>query len=578
MKKIVIAAAIIAAGAGAYWYTQHGSSSSASANPLLDYIPADTPVFTGQLKPFPLKNYLQSISSNYQQYSTDSLAQLGDLDSPMAKFFVSIYKQYMDGMKDPTALLKTFGLPNEIKPYFYTLGVVPVLKTDINQIDAFWALLDKAEQESGYTHEKRTLAGIDYRAYSFAEEGSTDKADLLFAHKDGILTVTFSASSIEPEVLEMALGLKKPAQSLAASGMLQEIIKTHGFMDDSISFINHVEIVKAITSQDGNMLAKQLTKFLAEEGQGEDPLAQIRTPECRTELTAIAANWPRTVGGLTAFTSTEKESHMAASFVIESKNQAILTALQKMRGFIPTHLADINSTIFSMGLGIDVNEVAPSLTAIWDDLQKPQLTCAPLAELQAELSQQSPAMLGMFTGMANGVKGLSVSLLDYKMSSQDQEPKLESLDALISLTADNPSMLFNMVKPFAPMLAELQVADNGEPTDLSPLLMLPPELNIKPMLAIKGQHLVVYSGDKGLALANKLASEKPSANGLYSMSADYGKMFTPVLTLLEMTGEPVPEELQALKDYNMRVQMSFDVNKQGLVFGSVMNSKASDKK
>lgn len=578
MKKIVIAAAIIAAGAGAYWYTQHGSSSSASANPLLDYIPADTPVFTGQLKPFPLKNYLQSISSNYQQYSTDSLAQLGDLDSPMAKFFVSIYKQYMDGMKDPTALLKTFGLPNEIKPYFYTLGVVPVLKTDINQIDAFWAVLDKAEQESGYTHEKRTLAGIDYRAYSFAEEGSTDKADLLFAHKDGILTVTFSASSIEPEVLEMALGLKKPAQSLAASGMLQEIIKTHGFMDDSISFINHVEIVKAITSQDGNMLAKQLTKFLAEEGQGEDPLAQIRTPECRTELTAIAANWPRTVGGLTAFTSTEKESHMAASFVIESKNQAILTALQKMRGFIPTHLADINSTIFSMGLGIDVNEVAPSLTAIWDDLQKPQLTCAPLAELQAELSQQSPAMLGMFTGMANGVKGLSVSLLDYKMSSQDQEPKLESLDALISLTADNPSMLFNMVKPFAPMLAELQVADNGEPTDLSPLLMLPPELNIKPMLAIKGQHLVVYAGDKGLALANKLASEKPSANGLYSMSADYGKMFTPVLTLLEMTGEPVPEELQALKDYNMRVQMSFDVNKQGLVFGSVMNSKASDKK
>ena len=578
MKKIVIAAAIIAAGAGAYWYTQHGSSSSASANPLLDYIPADTPVFTGQLKPFPLKNYIQSISGNYQQYSTDSLAQLGDLDSPMAKFFVSIYKQYMDGMKDPTALLKTFGLPNEIKPYFYTLGVVPVLKTDINQIDAFWAVLDKAEQESGYTHEKRTLAGIDYRAYSFAEEGSTDKADLLFAHKDGILTVTFSASSIEPEVLEMALGLKKPAQSLAASGMLQEIIKTHGFMDDSISFINHVEIVKAITSQDGNMLAKHLTKFLAEESQGEDPLAQIRTPECRTELTAIAANWPRTVGGLTAFTSTEKESHMAASFVIESKNQAILTALQKMRGFIPAHLADINSTIFSMGLGIDVNEVAPSLTAIWDDLQKPQLTCAPLAELQAELSQQSPAMLGMFTGMANGVKGLSVSLLDYKMSSQDQEPKLESLDALISLTADNPSMLFNMVKPFAPMLAELQVADNGEPTDLSPLLMLPPELNIKPMLAIKGQHLVVYSGDKGLALANKLASEKPSANGLYSMSADYGKMFTPVLTLLEMTGEPVPEELQALKDYNMRVQMSFDVNKQGLVFGSVMNSKASDKK
>lgn len=128
------------------------------------------------------------------------------------------------------------------------------------------------------------------------------------------------------------------------------------------------------------------------------------------------------------------------------------------------------------------------------------------------------------------------------------------------------------------MLAEVQLAENGDATDLSPLLMLPPELGIKPMLAIKGQHLVVYSGDKGLALAKKLASEKLSANGMYSLSADYGKMFTPVITLLEMSGEPIPEEVQMLKDYNMRIQMSFDVNKQGIVLGSVVNSKTSDNK
>ncbi|EGM70990.1 hypothetical protein [Shewanella sp. HN-41] len=578
MKKMVIAAAIIAAGAGAYWYTQHGASLSASANPLLDYVPADTPVFSGQLKPFPLKAYLQSISGNYQQYPTDALAELGELDSPMGKFFVSLYQQYMEGIKEPAVLLKTFGLADEVKSYFYTLGALPVFKIEMNQAAAFWAVLDKAEKDSAVTHEVRQIGGVDYRAYALSDVDSTEKADLLFAHRDGILTVTFSTSVTEPELLEMALGLKKAPQSLASSGILQEIIKTHGFTEDSISFINHVEIVKALTSADSNMLSKQLTKFFANENAGEDPLAQIRTPECRTELTAIAANWPRTVAGLTAFSVTEKESHMAASFVIETKNQPILAAMQKMRGFIPAHLADIDSTIFSMGLGLDVNEVAPSLTAIWDDLQKPMLTCAPLAELQAELSQQSPAMLGMFTGMANGVKGMSVSLFDYKMSSQDQEPKLESLDALVSLSADNPSMLFNMVKPFAPMLAEVQLAENGEATDLSPVFMLPPELGIKPMLAIKGQHLVIYSGDKGLAQANKLAVEKIAANGLYSMSADYGKIFTPVLTLLEMSGEPIPEEFQMLKDYNMRVQMSFDVNKQGLVFGSVMNAKAGDNK
>ena len=578
MKKIVIAAAIIAAGAGGYWYTQNGAGSSASANPLLDYVPADTPLFSGQLTPFPLKAYLQSISGNYQQYPSNALTELDELDSPMGKFFVSIYQQYMEGIKDPALLLKTFGLPDEVKPYIYTLGALPVFKIDVNQVDAFWAVLDKAEKDSGVSHEMRKIGDVDYRAYMLSDDNTAEKIELLFAQKDGILTMTFSTSLTKPDLLEMAFGIKKAPQSLAASGIIEDIIKTHGFKNNSVSFINHVEIVKALTSADSNLLSQQLTQLLANENVGEDPLAEIRTPECRAELTAIAANWPRTVAGVTEFSVTEKESHMAASFVIETKNQPILTALQKMRGFIPAHMADINSTIFSMGIGLDVNEVAPALTAIWDDLQKPQLTCAPLAQWQSELSQQSPAMLGMFTGMANGVKGMSVSLLDFKLAAYDDDYQLESVDALVSLSADNPAMLFNMVKPFAPMLADVQLADNGDATDLSPILMLPPALGIKPMLAIKGQHLVVYSGDKGLQLANKLATEKLSTNGMYSLSADYGKMFTPMLTFLEMTGEPVPEEMKMLKDYNMRVKMSFDVNQQGLVIGSVANSKATDKK
>lgn len=579
MKKIVLAAAVIAAGAGGYWYSQHGSG-SAAANPLLEYIPADTPVFSGQLKPFPLKAYLNSIKGAYQNYPAGTLAEVQELDTPMGKFFVSIYEQYMAGLKDPAALLSTFGLADTIEPYFYTLGALPVVKLDVAKADAFWAVLDKAEKDSGLTHEMRQIGGLDYRAYALAEKDASEQIDLLFAQKDGILTMTLSTSLTEPEIIELAMGLKKAPQSLADSGMLPEIIKTHGFMDDGVSFVNHVEIVKAITSADSNLLSKQLTKMFAADAEpgAEDPLAEIRTPECRSELSAIAANWPRTVMGLTEFSVSDQESQMTAEVVVESKNQVILGALQKMRGFIPTQLSDINSTIFSMGLGLDVNELAPSLTAVWEDLQQPQLTCAPLSELQTQLSQQSPAMLGMFTGMANGVKGVSLSLLDYKMNSQAQDAQLESLDALVSVSAENPAMLFNMVKPFAPMLANVQLAENGDAVDLSEAFMLPPELGVKPMLAIKGKHLVLYSGDKGLALADKLAGEALTAKGMYSMSADYGKMFTPALTLLEMSGEPIPPELESLKDYNMRVKMTFDVTPKGIVFGSSANSKAGENK
>ncbi|MGL5390741.1 MAG: hypothetical protein ACRDA8_04995 [Shewanella sp.] len=577
MKKTLIAAALLAVGAGTYWYAKQHQGADMAANAVLEYIPADTPVFSGQLTPFPLKTYLQSISGNYQQASADALPDLQQVDDPIAKFFLSIYLQYMAGLGQPSQLLSTFGLADEIQPYFYTLGAVPVLKMNVQHIAAWWAVLDKAEQDSGLSHELRQHSGIDYRAYGLSEAANPDKAELIFAYHEGMLTVTLLTAFNDPVLIDMALGLKKPSKSLADSAVVQDIINTHGFRQDSISFINHVEIVKALTAQDSNLLARQLTHVFADAPALEDPLAQLRTPQCQRELTAIATNWPRTVAGLTALSVTEQASHVAASVVVETKNQPLLTALQKLRGFLPAHLANMDSTLFSIGLGLDMQALAPSLTAIWDELQQPALSCEPLAQWQGLLREQNPAMLGMFTGMANGVKGMSVALLDYQMQEQAKEPQLASLDALVSLSADNPAMLVNMLKPFVPMLAEVPLASDGAPTDLSPILMLPADLPIKPMLAIKGQHLVVYTGDKSLALANTLASEPLTANGLYRMSADYGKMLTPLLPLLELSGEPIPPELQQLKDYNMRVHMSVDVNPQGLVFGSVVNSQAGGK-
>ena len=228
-----------------------------------------------------------------------------------------------------------------------------------------------------------------------------------------------------------------------------------------------------------------------------------------------------------------------------------------------------------MGLGIDLNQFIPALTSIWDDMLTPQYQCQVLQEVQDEMSGQSPAMLGMFTGMANGVKGVAASLIDYSFSDDQDNPALESVDAIISLSADNPSILFNMMKPFVPELADIQLSDNDEPIDLSYLLDLPPGYGVKPQMAIKGQHLVIFSGESGEAKANELAGEALINNGLYSLAADYGKMITPLVALAEMNGEPVPEELSMMKGYNMQVKMGIDINHNGIVFDSVVDNKVA---
>ncbi|MFT5234932.1 MAG: hypothetical protein ACI90A_000294 [Shewanella sp.] len=567
-----MATAVIAAGATAYWVSQDMEESGES-NAILAFVPADTPVFSGQLTPFPIKAYINSISQNYQNYPDDMFVELEESDDVRAKFMLNLTQTYMESLESGDKFVSTFGLPEQMRSYFYTLGLLPVVKLEVEKPEVVWAVLDKAEQDSGFTHEKKSIKGQEYRAYRLTDEDESETISLLLSISNGILTVTLDSSFIQRDTLETALGLAPVANSLADSGILQDIMKAHGFNGDGIGYINHQELVTAITTKDGNQLARQLTALA--ELEGEDPFAIIRSNECHTELSAIAANWPRTVLGASNVSISDTQSHIEFATIVESKNQVILDALSSMRGFIPEYVRNSNDSVFSMGLGIDASQLVPALTSIWDDMLTPQYQCVVLQEVQQEVSGQSPAMLGMFTGMANGVQGVAASLIDYKFSDDQDNPALENVDAIISLSTQNPSALFNMVKSFVPDLSDIQLKDNGEEIDLTYLLELPPELGIRPKMAIKGEHLVLYTGKVGEEQANKLADEALSNNGIYSLAVDYGKMMTPIIAFSEMTGEPLPEELLMMEDYNMQVKMGIDVNSTGIILNSIVDNKVT---
>ncbi|WP_144210911.1 hypothetical protein [Shewanella donghaensis] len=572
MKKLAIAVAIVAAGAGAYMLSSNDDADIAD-NEMLAYIPADTLLFSGQFEPFPLEDYLYSMPMGQNTAAQlEQLEQAGSYDSEQERFFVSLYKSYLVSFENPDVFLKTFGLDANIQSYTYTLGALPVFKVQVADEQAIWNVLDKATEESGLSYKSETIKGLEYRAYSLIEDD--ESIDLVVAQKNGWLTVTLNTSFNKPELLETALGLTKVDNPISDSGIIADITTSHGFLSDSVSFINHVELVKGLTSSDGNMLAKQLAKLGELDGSGSDPFAEFKTAECQSELSSIASNWPRTVMGLKSFDVTRQEAKFDAEVVIESKNQVILGAFNKMRGFIPSFSNGLTDNAMSLAFGIDVAQLAPALTEVWQDLQTPSYQCEALAQMQYEISGQNPAMLGMMTGMANGVKGMSATIIDFSLTDENGEPGFKHLDALISLSAENPEMLLNMVKPFVPQLAQVQLEKNGDPIDVSPLLMLPPSMGISAKMAIKDHHIVIYSGDKGEDLANELAKEPLVANGLTSMSIDYQKVLTPVFKLIEDSGEEVPEELEMLKDYDMRMQLNFDITDKGISISTRGHSKA----
>ncbi|WP_394131831.1 hypothetical protein [Shewanella maritima] len=559
MKKFLAASVVLVAGVSGYYLTQQDSASV--DDEMLKYIPADTALLSAQMKPFPYKDYISATAGNYQSFDDSAFDGMDQLSEAHMRFFMSLMKQYTVKMSDPKSLLSLYGLPDSGRSYFYNLGLLPVMKIELADAAALWAELDRAEAESGFSHQMKQHEGINYRAYSIVAEDS-DFIDVVVAEHQGWLTVTMNSSLNEPVLLSQALGLAPVDNPIANTTIIADIIKQYNFTNDGVSYINHEEIVKGITTQDGNLIAKHLSHIAQQ--MGADELSMLKSPACSSELQSIASNWPKTIMGLRKLDVTDSRVELDSQLIIESKNQVILTALQKMRGFIPSVVND--APVMSFGLGFDVNQLAPALSEVWNDLLTPSYQCEMLAEIQGEIQQQNPMMLGMMTGMANGLKGVSFSVNGYKLSEQYGEPKVDELDALVTLSADDPMMLLNMVKPFYPPLANLQLSPNGEAVDVSSLLMLPPEFGVKAKLALKGQHLVLFNGAKAQQQADKLASEALVANGMLSASVDYAQALTPLIEAIEQSGEAMPEELKMMQGYDMRLNTSLDVTDQGIVF------------
>ncbi|MEH6452871.1 MAG: hypothetical protein V7782_07495 [Psychromonas sp.] len=574
MKKGLIIAGLASASVAGYMLLQQPKPVENNYNPL-DYIPADSAIFSAQLEPFPIKSYLLSAPNLGVSEDPASIEELRDANDKRINFFLEITEQYDAALKDADLFVNTFGLADNIRAYFYTIGLLPVLKIEVEKPQAIWDLLDKAEQKSGYSHQQEKIENTQYRSYLLTDDTDTEKIEMIIAHDNGLLTVTFNSSFNTPELLSSALGLSKANNPISSSGILQEITEKHDFNGQSISYLNHQQIVTGLTTDDGNKLATQLTSYIKQSGR-ENPFAILKTPQCAAELTSIANNWPRTVFGYTDVTISDKQSDLSVSAVVESNNKVILDALQSIRGHIPKYSMDIDNNVFAVALGLDVNQLPAAATAIITDLQTPTFQCVPLQEMQANFASQvqtSVGVLGMVSGMANGLKGFSFALLDYTMTKKSGQASLESADALFAYSADNPMMLFNSLKMFSPELQQVELKADGSAVDLSSSIGLPPSLPLKPKMAIKGNHLVIYSGSKSEQQANDLSNEAITKNGLLNFTFDFSKLLAPLITATELSGETFPEEALFLKDYNTRMKLLLDVNDKGITISSqVKNS------
>ncbi len=564
---------------------------------ILSYVPADTVLFFGGLKPAPFKKTLEVFSQG-QQWMADfdwskafneANKEKDNQLSPALKIFSGMVVEYNNALKDPDKIAASLGFSDNVSSAIYMTGAIPVLRIKLEDSNAFEAFLTRAEKLGNVSAVIDSIDNVTIRSYSLdtPDTDSPTKIDLSMAVHDGYVVISLATPVDRQQSLKLAMGLQKPTLALDDTNHLQGIVSKYDFDPAYIGYISHTEIMKGLTNPEGNSFGIMLQSYIDFKNQkssnSEDnaqDLASIQTPTCRKEYMEIAQAWPRSIFGYTKIQMDQRPYEIRSEAIIESSNKPLLNSLRSLRGFIPASFKNVSQeTLLGFGLGLNMDAVAPFLSTTLNELSQKTFECESLKEMQQNLTGANNAgALGMATSMLAGIQGLSASIFSFDGSLMPQEdmPDIDMLDALISISTKNPQGLLMMAANFVPQLASIKIPEDGTAVDFP--LPIPGNDAAMTKIAIKGSHIVVYKGDKAGVQANNLTLEPLQQNGLIGMNIDYSKYMklfslkSAIAESDEMTNEQKSNfdvMLKSMEKIDMQMNSTIDITNDGISFESI---------
>lgn len=570
MRKTLIAAAVIAAGVAGYYAINKSSTSSSVSLSELDYVPADTALFSGQFTPLDLVAYLKSLGMSAEQLNNaemqDAMAMLSAESSPAVRFGVALFQDYMTTLSKPDDFVKNTGIASKTRSLSYLVGAAPVVRFEVTDAAAFQAFFERAATQSGIESQTKQLAGHSYQVYSLNE--LLDGLELLVSVDRGWGTIALHSNKLPETHRAHALAQQKPAKNLGNTSKLADMSQKYQLKQDGLGFLSTEQLGLAFTTTDGNQLAQDLQlTFTA----GLPEALQVwHTPACQTDVAMLTKTWPGLV------MDSEIKQQNAAGIVFSSKmiipteSNVALDGLQKLQGFIPKSLnGALHPSMFYLGLGTEISQITPAISILWAGMTELSLTCEPLVALQQQMKEQNPMMMLAMAGMAaNGLQGMSVTINGFSMDMATGQPT--AADALVTLSADNPQALFTNAQAMLPPLAGITLPAAGD--EISVAEIFPPiaALGLDVRLKASDNHLLLYVGDKAKAQAATIATEKLNKNGILSFGMDYKQFFSAISEMTSASGQPMPPELESMMNTDMQLGMSFGVDAHGIVLTTEM--------
>ena len=567
MNSKLLAGGAVAIVAGAFLYSQSNTSINVELSQL-QHVPADTPIFYGQLKPFPYAKYFELMPSAMKGGNdlTPVVAQLRTSGDPNALFIAALLEKYQTSLTSYDTFKSTWGFSDDSMGLFYSQGLMPIFRIKVGEQTALLNSIKESADEAGIAYSDESSQGVTYTQFALTFDG-IDDIHLIASATDNWVTLTLSSPLTNEQDLRIALGVEKPVKSLADTDKLATLINTFSLDGNSVGYVDHQRIANALTGKENSRLHQMLKELLNKAQQG-NALAAISTPECQDDIASIAAKWPATVSGTTKTRITTDYANFDVKAVLQSTDQDLLNTLQAVRGFVPKHTTGLDGQVLSVAYGVDVAKVMPLANTLTGAIKSAEFNCGPIVALQNEMQDVSTAGLAMMSGFANGVQGMSVSVQDAAFTIDDyQGPQIDKLDAIVTLSATDAHGLYSIAQGFVPPLANIKLPANGDAVLINEYIPSPVPLNFDIKMALKGNHIVIFTGDKSAQIANTLESQSVTKNGFVNMAFDVQKILLPMLDSVAATGQLSDEEmaeLDSLRHQPVSIYFATDITDNGI--------------
>jgi len=427
-----------------------------NAAPMLKYIPADSPYFMATRE---AKTEQDAFDLYQRMQPTTSLASdldelretLPEIDDEALRSLMTLLIAMAEELVDVESLEDIHALGLKVSPQaaFYGLGILPVLRMQLQDEEAFRETLQRVLAKSDINLSTATTNDTEY--WVLTPEGLV-KA--ILAIDDKQLLVSVVPQNASDELLAQVLGKTLPDSSIGDTGALAELEERHGFTPYGAGQIYASRLLNELSTP-----THSGTQALMEAVDAEP----LDLSTCQADIDRITNRIPGLVMGMREYSLDRMEMNL----ILET-DEDIVSDLRALTTQVP----GLGSTrgMASLGFGLDLPVLVQTVQKYAQEVRQNPFSCDELQDLNSFWNEINMAVNNPITMMV----GPSLSGFNARINSLAMKNGEPIVSGILTLASQNPLTLLSTASSFAPELATLGLEPGGEAKQIESM-MLPPD-------------------------------------------------------------------------------------------------------